>query len=182
LEVGEKVAPAFLFPVIGVWSTPLAGRWSEVEAELEARVSALGFELVQASWAGSRARPVLRLRIDRADGEPVTVNDCAAVSRGLEPWLDAHEALPERYVLEVSSPGIERPLTRPRDWTRFAGRPVVVKAARPLAGDRTRVEGEIVGLDEDAPRPTARVRLGEGEEVRVPLEDVLDAHLVMEWD
>jgi ribosome maturation factor RimP len=90
----------------------------EIERELEGRVEGLGYELVELRWGGSGRRPLLKLRIDRPDSAPgrgVTVEECASVSRALEPWLDGHEELSERYVLEVSSPGVERPLVRARD-------------------------------------------------------------------
>src|SRR5918912_1434463 len=88
-----------------------------VAAELEP----LGFELVELRRGGTRTRPVVDVRMDRRDGEKVTVDDCARVSRALEARLDAGGIVPQQYVLEVSSPGIERPLKRAADWRRFAG-------------------------------------------------------------
>ena len=88
---------------------------AEIEGGLENQVADLGFEFVALDWAGSSVRPVLRLRVDKCDSVPgrgVTVEDCAQISRKLEPWLDSHESLSERYVLEVSSPGVDRPLIR----------------------------------------------------------------------
>jgi ribosome maturation factor RimP len=111
---------------------------------------------------------------------PVTVDDCARVSRALESWLDEHDEIPEQYVLEVSSPGIERPLTRPRDWERFAGKPVVVEGHGVLAERSPRLEAELLGLDPE-PEPTVRLRLGDGAEVGVPLADIKGAHLLFKW-
>ena len=111
---------------------------------------------------------------------PVTVDDCARVSRALENWLDEHDGIPERYVLEVSSPGIERPLTRPRDWERFAGNPVVIEGYGVLAERSSRLEAELLGLD-SASEPTVRLRLGDGAEVGVPLTDIKGAHLLFKW-
>ena len=91
----------------------------EVEQELEARIATLGYELVEVEWAGSSHRPIVRIRIDwpgDAGSEAIGVDDCARVSRALEPWMDEMGAMPERYVLEVSSPGVDRPLVRPRDF------------------------------------------------------------------
>lgn len=159
----------------------------EVDEELAARVERLGFELVEARWAGSAKRPILRIRIDvpeerAAAGEGVTVDDCATVSRALEAWLDGLEGLGERYVLEVSSPGLERPLTRGRDWTRFAGEQVAVKGDAPLAGRAKRLEGELLGLfgdEHDGER--VRLRLPGGEEVEIPREEITGAHIVFRW-
>ena len=158
----------------------------QVEAELEGRVSRLGFELVDAVWAGTAGRPILRIRIDVPEGGAVgggvSVHDCAVVSRGLESWLDEHPAMPERYVLEVSSPGVERPLTRPRDWVRFAGQQVAVKGAEVLAGRARRLEGELLGLVEDENgREMVRLRLPGGDEVQIPKREIESGHIVFRW-
>lgn len=161
----------------------------EVEAELEQRIGVLGFELVQAVWAGSARRPILRIRIEVPEGserelagERVTVDDCAVVSRGLEAWLDEHGAMPEKYVLEVSSPGVERPLTRRRDFVRFAGEEVAVKGDEVLVGRATRLEGTLLGLAEAPDRgEMVRLRLKGGDEIEVPFEEITGAHIVYRW-
>ena len=156
--------------------------------DIESRVEALGFEVVELEWAGSKSRPILRLRVDRADSKPgdgVTVDDCARVSRALEAWLDEDSDVPERYVIEVSSPGIERPLTRPRDWSRFQGQRVLVEGKVSLLGDERRVEGELLGPvegeggGEEAVR--VRIRTDEGHDVLVSLHEIKRAHLVYDW-
>lgn len=161
----------------------------EVEDELVERVEALGFDLVQSEWAGSDRRPILRLRIDVLDPEPgvspgggVTVDDCAVVSRGLEGWLDGLDAMPDTYVLEVSSPGVERPLTRRRDWERFRGEEVAVKSREILADRATRLEGRILGLSRtEEEGDVVRLELSGGDEVDVPLEKLTGAHLIFRW-
>lgn len=152
--------------------------------EVEARVEALGFELVDFERAGSKARPVLRLRIDRPDSEPgrgVSVDDCARVSRALEPFLDAEAGLPGRYVLEVSSPGVERPLVRPRDFERFAGREAALHVRDADTGRSRRLEGTLLGLVRTEAGEAVRLRLANGEVVDVAREDVTRAHLVFRW-
>ncbi len=159
----------------------------EIDAELESRVEALGFELVEVEWAGSDRRPILRLRVDLPDSRPgagVTVNDCARVSRELEPWLDEPPAVPERYTVEVSSPGVERPLNRKRDFERFVGEPVVVKGTEPLVGTRSRrLEGDLLGVEEGADQEHYEVliRRKGGDVLRVPRQDIEKAHLVFRW-
>ncbi|GMR12758.1 MAG: ribosome maturation factor RimP [Gemmatimonadota bacterium] len=186
--MGELVTPAFLFRggvVPREGGGKVAGRVPEVEHELEHRVDTLGFELVYVEWAGSQNRPILRIRVEAKDaacGSPIGVGDCVKVSRGLEPWLDELDAMPERYVLEVSSPGLERPLTRPGDWERFVGEPVVVKGRRELTNGSARLEGEIAGLDESVDGGAARIRLFDGEEVAIPLADIKGAHLIFKLD
>jgi len=154
----------------------------EIEAEIEATVDELGYELVSVDWGGGKHRPLLRIRVDRPNAtltDGVTVDECAKVSRALEERLEAQEAVPERYVLEVSSPGLDRPLVRPKDWQRFAGRRVVVKGKQALVGNQRRLEGELLGTTEDG--SGARIRLEQDEEVVIPLESVVSAHLVYEW-
>jgi len=155
---------------------------AEIEREVEIRLLDLGFELVSIEWAGSRSRPAIRIRMDRVEemDRGVTVGDCARVSRALEEWLDARDDLSERYVLEVSSPGVERPLTRIRDWERFAGKPVIVEGYQILADRSSRLEADLLGIESE-PEPTVRLKLGDGTVVGVPLADIKGAHLVFEW-
>lgn len=157
----------------------------EIAEELERRVAALGFELVDVRWGGSGRRPLLQLRIDRPgseSGQSVTVDDCAQVSRGLEPWLDEHEALSDRYTLEVSSPGVDRPLVRESDYRRFRGEKVVVQGTEALLGAQSRLEGELLGLeDKGEGGGQVRLKLPNGDEVDVPLDRIRKANLVFTW-
>jgi ribosome maturation factor RimP len=158
---------------------------TELERVLEDRVAELGFEFVELERTGSRARPILRVRIDRPDSTPghgVTLDDCAAVSRALEQVLDRDESVAERYVLEVSSPGIERPLVRPRDYTRFAGQEVAVKSRISIEGVGKRLEGRLVGLSGEGPDARITLLLEDGSTVHIPHADVVRAHLVFRWD
>jgi ribosome maturation factor RimP len=158
----------------------------EVQRELDAKVAELGFDLVDVEWAGSAKRPIIRLRVDRPDAIPgetgITVDQCAAVSRGLEPWLDEHPALPEKYVIEVSSPGVDRPLTKVRDFERFAGERVAVKGGAVLADRARRLEGMLLGLDERDGAELIRLRLDNGDEVELDRSEITGAHIVYSWD
>lgn len=155
--------------------------------EVEGRLVAMGYELVEARWVGSPRRPVLRIKMDLPDSVPgqggVTVDQCAEVSRALEPWLDDHPEIPERYVLEVSSPGVERPLTKAVDWDRFRGQPVLVKGKGFPDGVGNRVEGEILGLEEpEGTGPRVAILLPTGERVLIPMDGIQKAHLLFRWD
>jgi ribosome maturation factor RimP len=154
------------------------------EQELERHVEELGYELVEIERAGSRTRPILRLRVDHAGagrGTGITVEDCARVSRALEQQLDNDPRVSERYTLEVSSPGVERPLVRDRDFERFAGEEVAVHGTEPLAGRAKRLQGELLGLaDGDAGR-VVQLRLESGEQVDIPRADITRAHLIFRW-
>jgi ribosome maturation factor RimP len=102
---------------------------SLVEA-FRTQLVALGFDLADLRIGGTPNRPLVQVRID-CPPRNVTVEDCSRVSRALEQWLDADggRLLGTRYVLEVSSPGIERPVRWHRHWVRFVGRDVNVKLA-----------------------------------------------------
>lgn len=137
----------------------------------------IGLDLVEVRRAGSRSRPTIDVRVERRDGMAVTVDDCARASRALEPRLDADGSLGERYVLEVSSPGVERPLLKPADWRRFAGQRAKVWSDA-LGG---REEVEIVALDGEPGAEVVVVRDGRGAERRVPLAQVREARLAFHW-
>jgi ribosome maturation factor RimP len=150
----------------------------DLTAEIRERVDALGFEVVDVRRGGSR-RVRLQVRIDRPDSTPghgVTIADCESVSRTLERWLDATGLIGPDYVLEVSSPGIERPVRWPEHWERFAGRDVVVR----LAG-RGRVRATIVAVDRASDTVTLRPS-GATATVLVPLAEAHDARLAVDWD
>lgn len=155
----------------------------ELQKGFEDRLSRLGFELVQVEWAGHVRRPVIRMRVEReALDRPVSLADCASVSRHMEAWLDGEEGLPGSYVLEVSSPGLERPLTRGKDFQRFRGRRVAVKGAEELAGRSVRLEGELLGMARGADgAETVLLRLNGGDEVEVPRASIEGARLIHDW-
>jgi ribosome maturation factor RimP len=148
-----------------------------LEKVVATEVEKLGYDLVELRIGGSRSRPTFDVRIDRRDGEAVTVDDCAVVSRGIEARLDAGLEAGERYRLEVSSPGVERLLRSVADWRRFAGsRANVLSPA--LNG---REEVEIVGVDETDGGAVAVVRDARGDEQRIALADVKEARLAFHW-
>ncbi len=139
----------------------------------------LGFDLVDFRRRGTPQRPMLQARIDRPDSTPghgVTVGDCAQVSRSLEQWLDEVAIFGERYVLEVSSPGIERPVRWPEHWQRYRGHRVSVKIP-----DRGRVRATIEDVEQDGGAVTLRVD-GDASPVTVPIDQARDATLVVDWN
>lgn len=143
-----------------------------------AELDTLGFDLVELKRAGTRSRPVLDVRIDRRDGTKVTIDDCVKASRAIEARLDADEELISgRYVLEVSSPGAERPLRTGAEWRRFVGRRAKVLA--PALGGR--VEVDIVGVEDAAGGDVAVLRDAKGTEHRIPLAEVKEARLAIKW-
>jgi ribosome maturation factor RimP len=144
----------------------------ELERVVTSELDAVGFDLVELRKGGTRSRPVLEVRIDRRDGEKITVDDCARASRALEARLDGGTLVAERYVLQVSSPG-ERPIRTAAEWRRFAGRWASLLA--PEHGGR--FEAEILGVEESDEGPTVMLRLERGEQKALPLSAVKEARL-----
>jgi ribosome maturation factor RimP len=143
-------------------------------ASLRDHIAGLGFELVDLRRAGTLERPILQVRVDRPDSQPghgVTAADCAAISRSLERFLESSAMVGPRYVLEVSSPGIERPLRWPEHWRRFIGRRARVRA--PALGGRRAVE--IVAVPDDE---HVTVRHEDGSEITLLLAEVSQANLI----
>lgn len=157
----------------------------DLAGEIEAGLNELGFELVELERAGTARRPVLRLRIDHAapvaKDAGVSVEDCARASRALEARLEADERFPATYVLEVSSPGVERPLSRRHDFERFAGREVALHGKQPLAGRARKLEGELLGIGGTGDEEMVKLRLPGGEELEIPRAEVTRANLVFRW-
>jgi len=153
-----------------------------LEALVALEIKPLGLELFDLKLGGSQGRPVLDVRVEREDGEKVTIDNCAAASRAIESRLDTGDFAGRNYVLEVSSPGIERPLRHAKDWARFVGKTAVVTAKVPgdPAGRRTD-EVEIVGVEGDPGQEIVIVRNERGDERRYPLSAVEKARLAFHW-
>lgn len=149
-----------------------------LEGAIERLLDELGYELVALEKGGGRKRPLLRLRIDRPDGEPgrssLTAGDCAEVSRAVMAMLEERPDAMSDFILEVSSPGVERPLVRERDFTRFAGHEVRVRGYGPLVKGQKQIDAVLAGYDEDEAEVLLDV---DGERVAVPLSDVAKANL-----
>jgi ribosome maturation factor RimP len=147
-------------------------------APIRDHIAGLGFELVDLRHVGTRERPILQVRVDRPDSRPgqgITADDCAGISRSLERFLESSAMVGPRYVLEVSSPGIERPLRWPEHWRRFVGHRARVRS-RALGGRR---QVEIVAVPDDE---HVTVRAEDGAEVTIPLAEVHEATLLVEWE
>jgi ribosome maturation factor RimP len=143
-------------------------------APIRDHITGLGFELVDLRRTGTLQRPILQVRVDRPDSRPgqgVTADDCAAISRSLERFLESRAMVGPRYVLEVSSPGFERPLRWPEQWRRFVGRQARVRVES-LPG-RSRVEILSVPDDEHVV-----VRREDGSEMTLAFDAIREATLV----
>ena len=105
----------------------------------------MGYEMVRVQVTGTR-NPTLQIMAERRDGVPMTVEDCAEISRALSDLLETEDPFDDAYALEVSSPGIDRPLVRLADFERFAGFDARVETREMIEG-RKRFKGRLVGLD-----------------------------------
>lgn len=155
----------------------------DLHRELADRVTALAYEVVELKVGGTSRRPTIALRIDHPDsgtgagrGGGVTVDECAAVSRALEAWLDERGFGGGRYVLEVSSPGLERRLRRLEEWQRFLGQPVEVLV--PGLSGRFRVRAVAVS---EEPEPSVELEFPKGVRRTLKLSEIKEARLAFEW-
>jgi len=145
---------------------------------IEPALVGLGYQLVRVLLSG-RQRMVLQIMAERADGAPMTVEDCAGISRALSPLLDVEDPVAGPYTLEVSSPGIDRPLTRWADYVRFAGSEVRLETRTPIDG-RRRFRGRLVGVVGEAGdgEGVVKIQTQEGEAL-IPYADIARGKLVL---
>jgi ribosome maturation factor RimP len=148
-----------------------------LEARLAAivapRLDLMGFELVRVAVLG-RERPTVQIMAERADGSQITVEDCEQISHDVSAAIDVDDPIPGAWTLEVSSAGIDRPLTRLKDWNRFAGHLARVETFFPQNG-RKRFSGIVLGADDGG----ARLRLDDDTEVVIRHPDIRRAKLVL---
>ncbi len=136
----------------------------------------LGLEIVRVRIMGGR-RPLLQVMIEKAGGAPTDVEDCADFSRGLSPVLEAEDPITEAYRLEVSTPGIDRPLTRQGDFGRWVGHLAKVELTLPVEG-RRRFQGVILREDENG----AALQLDDESELVAQVHEMTKASLVLTDD
>ena len=132
----------------------------------------MGYDLVRVQVTG-KDRITMQIMAERCDGQAMTVEDCAAISREISPVLDIEDPLADAYSLEVSSPGIDRPLVFRKDYERYAGFEITAEATRPIE-NRRKFQGKLLGLEGDL----VLIRLGE-ETAQIPFEDIRKAKLVI---
>ena len=152
------------------------GPAQRVAALAEPVLADLGFRLVRVKMSG----PTLQIMAERPDGT-FTIEDCEAVSRAMSPILDVEDVVSSHYNLEVSSPGIDRPLVRPSDFESWAGHEVKVEMAVPVAG-RKRFKGALEGYHDGEVRLFIENPEGATKEpvlIGVPFADISDAKLVL---
>lgn len=135
-------------------------------------IEAMGFELVRVQLSGNQRR-TLQIMAEPQDGRQMSVDDCADLSRAISAVLDVEDPISDGYSLEVSSPGIDRPLTRAKDYERFAGHEAKVETNEPV-NNQKRFRGSIIGFADG----TLRLMTETGE-VTLPLTVIHKAKLVL---
>jgi len=151
--------------------TGLEGRIADMIVEpLEAQ----GYELVRVQVNGTET-PTVQIMADRADGAAFTLDDCEVISRLLSAVLDVEDPIASAWNLEVSSPGIDRPLTRTKDFVRYSGFEAKIELNFPGPNGRKRFSGVLVGAESDI----VRLKLEKDELVELKRADIRKAKLVL---
>lgn len=151
----------------------MADRVESLESLIEAVVETAGFELVRVRMTGAKTR-TLQIMAERAD-KTMSAEDCAKLSRALSVMLDEKDPIQGAYVLEVSSPGIDRPLVRPKDFEDWQGWPAKLELNRMVEG-RKRFTGVVAGMDNGN---VAFDIEGEDETALFPIDWIASAKLIL---
>ncbi len=133
----------------------------------------MGYDLVRLQLQGGNSRKVLQIMAERKDRRAMTVDDCADLSRAISPVLDEHDPIEDNYTLEVSSPGIDRPLIKLADFDRFKGFEAKIECLVLLNG-RKRFSGRLLGVD-----GSDVVLTFDGADVRIPFDQIAKAKLML---
>ena len=141
---------------------------------IEPEVKALGYELVRVQMIGGSSDPTLQIMAERPDTRQLDLGDCENISRRLSPIFDELDPIEGGYRLEVSSPGIDRPLTRARDYADWAGHEARITLAEPRDG-RKQYSGTIEGIDGD----TVRLTVKDGQQHEIAFSDIASAKLLL---
>jgi len=152
------------------------GRAARVAVLAEPVLAELGYRLVRVRVSGS-AGCTVQIMAERPDGA-MSIEDCEAASRALSPVLDVSDPIDGAYRLEISSPGIDRPLVRRSDFERYVGHLAQVEMLAPIEG-RKRFRGELLGTEGDFARLCCNDKSGENQEVLLRIDDMSEARLLL---
>lgn len=144
-----------------------------IETLVRPVLGSMGYQLVERELVVDMGRLILRLYIDKEGG--VTLEDCSAASRAISAHLDVEDPIPGKYDLEISSPGVERPLRYVEDFERFKGETVKLRTKEPM-NNRQNYRGTLKGCDGANIYMTV-----DGQEFTIPFSALLKARIVKEW-
>lgn len=145
----------------------------KVKEIIEPSVNAEGFDLVRVLFSGAEKDNTLQIMVERLDGKNMTSDDCEKLSHSISALLDVEDVIDSRYLLEISSPGIDRPLVKFADYDRFKGREAKIETLLPIDG-RKRFKGKLLGTDGE------QVVLDfEGKEIKIDFSAITKAKLVL---
>ncbi len=144
------------------------------EQALAPLIAEAGFDLLLCNWTGTARRPSLQVYIERPDGEPTGIEDCITVHHAVTDFLDVEDFIPVAYDLEISSPGVERPLKRAAHFEEQIGKPVRVRTWEPIA-ERRNWKGVLTAVEDDLVTVVV-----DGADHRIPIPAIERAHLVYE--
>jgi ribosome maturation factor RimP len=150
--------------------TDVTGLASRIEPE----VKSLGYDLVRVAMIGGASDPTLQVMAERPDTRQLDLSDCETISRRLSDWLDSEDPIEGSYRLEVSSPGIDRPLTRLKDFADWAGYEARISVAEPREG-RKQFSGTLEGVDGDNVKLTDK----SGQAHILPFNQISSAKLLL---
>ena len=145
-----------------------------LERMIEPEVKSLGYDLVRVMMIGGASDPTLQVMAERHDTRQLDIADCERISRRLSEFLDLADPIEGSYRLEVSSPGIDRPLTRLKDFADWSGHEARTTLSEP-SGDRKQFSGTLQGLDGE----TVKLRDKQGQDHELPFADIASAKLVL---
>lgn len=147
---------------------------AEVSKLIEPEVKSLGYDLVRVIMIGGTSDPTLQVMAERPDTRQLDIADCERISRRLSDLLDTRDPIEGSYRLEVSSPGIDRPLTRLQDYADWAGHDARITLREPR-GERKQFAGTLQGVDGE----TVTIRGKDGQDYALPFADISSAKLVL---
>jgi ribosome maturation factor RimP len=152
------------------------GRAARVAAIAQPVLAELGYRLVRVRISGS-AGCTVQIMAERPDGA-MAIEDCEAASRALSPVLDVADPIEGSYRLEISSPGIDRPLVRRSDFDRYAGQVAHIEMLAPIDG-RRRFRGELIGTEGECVRLRGEPGTVDGSDILLPIDDIMEAKLML---
>lgn len=147
----------------------------KVEELLEPSLTPMGYEIVRIQMSGLKSK-TLQIMIDRLDGTGIKVEDCEQVSRYTSVLLDQHDPISGAYMLEISSPGLDRPLVKPKDYQRFLGHDIILKTHLAIDNRKT-FHGKLEFASESEVTLAIKNSANKTEQVTIPFSDIKSAKL-----